>query len=39
MYAWVPGIMAQSDEDYAIESGIGLTVAAAVEPVPVRLAG
>ena len=33
------GIMAQSDEDYAIESGIGLTVAAAVEPVPVRLAG
>ena len=34
-----PGVMTQSDEDYAIERSVGLTVATTIEPVPVGLAG
>ena len=30
-----PGVMRQSDEDVSIQSGIGLTIAAAVQAVPV----
>ena len=33
-----PRVMAEPDDDYAIERCIGLTVATAVEPMPVRLA-
>ena len=34
-----PQIVTQPDEDDAIESGVGLTVATTIEPMPVRLAG
>ena len=34
-----PGVMTQSDEDYAIERSVGLTVATTIELVPVGLAG
>ena len=33
-----PQVVAQSDDDYAIEGGIGLAVAATVEPMSVGLA-
>ena len=34
-----PQIVAQSDDDYAIERRIGLAIATTVEPMPVGLAG
>ena len=33
-----PEVMRQSDEDDSIQSGVGLAVTTAVEPMPVRLA-
>ena len=33
-----PRVMAQPDDDYAIERRIGLAVTTAVQPMPVRLA-